>query len=100
MHEARLCGAMEKQPQIWRTFVWNMFDFGSDAAGGGDHAGINDKGLVTYDRKTRKDVFYYYKAKWTAEPMVHLNSSRFGVRGLEKIAVKAYANVGQRGSCL
>ena len=86
--------AMEKQPQIWGTFVWNMFDFGSEARAEGDHAGINDKGLVTYDRKTRKDVFYYYKAKWTMEPMVHLNSSRFTVRGLEKILVKAYSNAG------
>ena len=84
--------AMEKTPQIWGTFLWNMFDFASDGRAEGDHAGINDKGLVTYDRKTRKDVFYYYKAKWTQEPLVHINSKRFDVRGLENIQVKAYTN--------
>ena len=91
LHEAQFA-AMEKTPQIWGTFLWNMFDFASDGRAEGDHAGINDKGLVTYDRTTRKDVFYYYKAKWTQEPMVHINSKRFDVRGLDKIQVKAYTN--------
>ena len=85
--------ALKAKSSIWGTYIWVLFDFAADQRKEGDHAGRNDKGLVTYDRKTRKDAFYYYKANWTDEPMVHINSSRFTVRGLERIAVKVYANV-------
>ena len=84
--------ALKAKSSIWGTYIWALFDFAADQRREGDHAGRNDKGLVTYDRKTRKDAFYYYKANWSDEPVVHLNSSRFAVRGLDHIPVKVYAN--------
>ena len=56
---------MKDRPYIWGTFLWNMFDFASDGRAEGDHLGRNDKGLVTYDRKTKKDAFFFYKANWS-----------------------------------
>jgi beta-galactosidase len=84
--------AIAQKKSVWAAFIWNMFDFAADQRKEGDHAGRNDKGMVTYDRKTRKDVFYYYQANWSDEPVVHINSKRFAVRGRERIAVKVYSN--------
>ncbi|HVT80244.1 MAG TPA: glycoside hydrolase family 2 TIM barrel-domain containing protein [Phycisphaerae bacterium] len=81
-----------KHPEIWGKFVWNMFDFAVDGRNEGDQQGRNDKGLVTYDRKTKKDAFYFYKAVWSSEPTIQITSKRFPVRGLEKIPVKVYTN--------
>jgi len=85
-------------PEIWGTFVWNMFDFAVDGRFEGERAGVNDKGLVTQDRKVKKDAFYFYKASWTpaalpGEPVVWLTSKRFATRGKEQIAIKAYSNL-------
>ena len=87
--------ALKAKSSIWGTYIWVLFDFAADQRREGDHAGRNDKGLVTYDRKTKKDVFYYYKANWSDEPVVHVNSSRFTVRGMEHIPVKVYANTAE-----
>jgi beta-galactosidase len=81
-----------KREWLWGTFVWNMFDFASASRREGDTYGINDKGLVTYDRKVRKDAFYYYKAQWNKEPMVHICSKRFAERTQNTTAVKVYSN--------
>ncbi len=91
LHEATWA-AIKKHPEIWGSYIWNMFDFAVDDRFEGDHAGINDKGMVTYDRANKKDVFYFYQANWTDTPMVHLNSKRFTTRGQSQIAVKAYSN--------
>lgn len=56
-----------ERPFLWGSFVWNMFDFGAAHRTEGDKPGRNDKGLVTFDRKTRKDAFYFYKANWNKE---------------------------------
>ena len=65
------------RPFVWGSFVWNMFDFGAAHRTEGDRVGINDKGLVTFDRKVRKDSFYFYKANWNKEePMVHISGKR------------------------
>ncbi|MBQ6239296.1 MAG: DUF4982 domain-containing protein [Firmicutes bacterium] len=77
---------------IWGSFIWNMFDFSSPHRSFEPLLGQNRKGLVTFDRKTRKDAFYYYKANWSDEPFVHLCESRFAVRTEEQIRVKAYSN--------
>lgn len=77
---------------IWGTFVWNMFDFASDNRKEGDHFGMNDKGLVTYDRKVRKDSFYAYKVNWSKEPTVHIASSRFKERSERSVPVMVYSN--------
>ncbi len=67
----------ETRPFLWATHLWNMFDFAADARNEGGFQGINAKGLVTYDRKIKKDTFFLYKAYWTKEPMVHICGSRF-----------------------
>jgi Beta-galactosidase/beta-glucuronidase len=68
---------IHERPYIWGTFIWNMFDFGAAHRTEGDRPGINDKGLVTFDRKVKKDSYYFYKANWNKkEPMLHLAEKR------------------------
>jgi beta-galactosidase len=76
----------------WGSFVWNMFDFASAGRKEGDMAGINDKGLVTYDRKVKKDAFFFYKASWNTEPMVYITSRRHADRTAEMTEIKVYSN--------
>ncbi len=83
---------IQERPEIWGAFIWNMFDFGSSARYEGDVPGINDKGLVTYDRKTCKDAYYFYKANWNPEPMVYITSRRFATRQKATVPVKVYSN--------
>lgn len=82
-----------KHDYFWATHVWNMFDFAADARDQGGEPGMNHKGLVTFDRKTRKDSFYLYKAYWSKEEFVHLCGSRFVNRTGNKINVKVYSNL-------
>lgn len=81
-----------RHPWLWSTHVWNMFDFAADARDQGGEPGMNHKGLVTFDRKTKKDSFYLYKSYWNPEPMVHICSKRFEERGKQTIKVKVYSN--------
>lgn len=68
---------IHERPFVWGSFVWNMFDFGAAHRHEGDRPGINDKGLVTFDRKVHKDAFYFYKANWNqAVPTLHLAGKR------------------------
>ena len=69
-----------------------MFDFVSDLRNEGDSVDINTKGLVSMDRKLKKDAFYYYKAAWTEEPMVHLAGKRYVERSYPVMDVRAYTN--------
>ena len=64
------------EPRLWGTFIWAMFDFAADARREGGKNGINDKGLVTRDRATKKDVFHFYRANWSPEPVLHICSQR------------------------
>ncbi|MDG2004906.1 MAG: glycoside hydrolase family 2 TIM barrel-domain containing protein [Novosphingobium sp.] len=77
---------------VFGGWVWNMFDFVSDLRGEGDSVDINTKGLVTFDRKVKKDAFYFYKAAWTVEPMIHLTGKRYAARAYPAMDVKAYSN--------
>lgn len=77
---------------MWGTFVWNLFDFGSAIRNEGGTKGQNCKGLVTWDRQTKKDAFYFYKALWSREPFVHIGGRRFKKRSGETTAVKVYSN--------
>jgi beta-galactosidase len=79
------------RPYIYGSFVWNMFDFASDLRNEGDSVDINTKGLVTFDRQTRKDAFYYYKAQWSDEHFVHLTGQRYVDRAYPVMEVKAYS---------
>ncbi|OAB40416.1 glycoside hydrolase family 2 protein [Paenibacillus antarcticus] len=81
-----------KRPFLWATYVWNMFDFGANIRDEGGVLGRNNKGLVTYDRKIKKDAFYLYKANWSDEKFVHITSKRYIDRVDEAIQVKVYAN--------
>ncbi len=83
---------MLKRPYLWSTAIWVAFDFASDYRAEGDALGINDKGLVTRDRKTNKDAFYFYKAHWNSSPFVYLTSKRFRERNYDLIPVKVYSN--------
>ncbi len=86
---------MKKTPYVWGTFVWNMFDFCSVWRNEGDRPGINDKGLVSHDRKTKKDGFYFYKANWTKTPVLYITSRRHTLRGEKVTPIKVYSNVGK-----
>jgi beta-galactosidase len=91
VHEAAW-EAMKTRPFIWGTFVWNMFDFTSYWRHEGGILGRNDKGLVTYDRKIRKDAFFFYKANWSDDPTLHITSRRFTKRTEAVMDVKIYSN--------
>ena len=83
---------LQSKDYLWGSFIWNMFDFSSDRRSEGGVKYINGKGLVSHDRTLRKDAFYYYKAKWSAEPFVHLCARRFVKRCREAVDVKVYTN--------
>ena len=80
------------RPYLWSTHVWNMFDFAADARDEGGVKGRNNKGLVTYDRQTKKDAFFIYKAYWTTEPMVRVAGRRFADRAPEERDITVYTN--------
>lgn len=82
----------EKRPFLWATYVWNMFDFGANIRDEGGVKGRNNKGLVTYDRRIRKDAFYMYKAHWSEEKFVHITSKRYVDRPDDSIQLKVYSN--------
>ena len=83
---------IQQRPFVWGTFVWNMFDFGAAHRTEGDRPGINDKGLVTHDRKTRKDAFFFYKANWNPEPMVYIEGHRATDRSRAVTDIRVFSN--------
>ncbi len=93
-HEA-LIRQLFTRKYIWSTYVWNMFDFGADARGEGGENGQNHKGLVTIDRKYKKDSFYAYKAWLSKEPFVHLCGKRYVDRVEEVTKVTVYSNLSE-----
>lgn len=82
----------ERHPFLWSTYVWNMFDFAADARNQGGEPGMNHKGLVTFDRRMKKDSFYIYKAWWSDEPFVHLCGKRYEYRSERISDVTVYSN--------
>lgn len=92
LYHEKTYGIVQSKAYLWGSFVWNMFDFGSAVRDEGGTKGQNCKGLVTIDRKVRKDAFYYYKAQWSAEPFVHLCAKRFENRSGSTMTVKVYSN--------
>ena len=83
---------ISERPYVWGSFVWNMFDFGAAHRTEGDRPGINDKGLVTHDRKVKKDAFYFYKANWNPEPMVYIAGRRSVHRVKPVTEVQIFSN--------
>lgn len=82
----------ERHPFLWSTYVWNMFDFAADARNQGGEPGMNHKGLITFDRRIKKDSFYIYKAWWSDEPFVHLCGKRYEYRTESVSEVTVYSN--------
>jgi len=78
---------------LWATHVWNMFDFGADSRNEGGENGQNHKGLVTFDRKYKKDSFYAYKAWLSDDPFVHLCGKRYVDRVEDVTKVTVYSNL-------
>ncbi len=94
VYHEHLLKCIEERPWLWATHVWNMFDFAADGRDEGGKAGQNQKGLVTFDRKLKKDAFYLYKAAWNKhEPFVHICGSRYADRAEAVTEVKVYSNL-------
>jgi beta-galactosidase len=94
LHEAAW-QQFKSHPYVWGTFVWNLADFTSHWRHEGGVPGRNDKGLVTFDRQTKKDAFYFYKANWSAEPVLYITGRRFTERTNAVTNVKIYSNAAQ-----
>ena len=84
---------IKERPWLWCTYVWNMFDFAADGRDEGGKGGVNQKGLVTMDRKVKKDAFYLYKAAWSREPFVHICGRRYADRAEDVTKIKVYSNL-------
>lgn len=92
-YHSKVYSIIQSKEFIWGSFVWNMFDFAADSRNEGGVQGRNNKGLVTYDRKIKKDSFYYYKACWTSSPFIHICSKRFIERYKDTINVSILSNI-------
>ncbi len=92
LYHEHLAKVFDERPWIWSTHVWNMFDFGCAARNEGGVAGRNNKGLMTMDRKTKKDSYYAYQAYWTTKPMVHVCGRRYAQRAGETTEIRVYSN--------
>lgn len=88
--------AIAERPFVWGSFIWNLFDFGAAHRTEGDRPGINDKGLVTFDRKVKKDAFYYYKANWNKDdPFVYIANRRHRDRATKVTDIMVFSNLPQ-----
>lgn len=90
-HEKYLKAITERE-WLWGSYVWNMFDFGSASRNEGGVKGRNNKGLITIDRKIKKDSFWLYKAYWSDEKFVHVTGERFAERLTGEKEIKVYSN--------
>ena len=83
----------KRHPYMWGTYIWNMFDFAADARNQGGEPGMNHKGMITFDRKLKKDCFYLYKAYWNKkDPFVYIAGRRFEYRKSTKQVITVYSN--------
>jgi len=95
LYHEHMLQMIEARPWLWATHVWNLFDFAADGRDEGGKHGENQKGLVTFDRRLRKDAFYLYKAAWNrTRPFVHLCSKRYVNRAESETEIKVYSNQG------
>ena len=90
-HDQYAC--IRRDPRIWGSYVWMMFDTASDNRDEGDHKGINDKGLVAHDHRKTKDAYHFYRANWRDEHVLHLCSKRMAEVG-ETFTVVGFSNRG------
>ena len=92
LYHEHMLSMIEERPWIWASHVWNLFDFAADGRDEGGKHGENQKGIITFDRKVKKDAFYLYKAAWSTEPMVHICGSRYVDRTEDVTEIKVYSN--------
>jgi beta-galactosidase len=92
LYHEHMAQVFEDRPWVWASHVWNMFDFGCAARHEGGVSGRNNKGLITMDRKTKKDSYFVYQAYWTQTPMVHIAGRRHAQRAGETTEIKVYSN--------
>lgn len=93
VYHEHMLDMIEARPWMWATHVWNIFDFAADGRDEGGKHGENQKGLVTFDRQTKKDAFYLYKAYWNKkEPFVHIAGGRYVDRTEPVTEIKVYSN--------
>lgn len=92
LYHEHMAKIIKERPWLWSTHVWNMFDFGCDARDEGGVKGRNNKGLVTFDRKIKKDAFYVYKAFWSENAFVHICGKRYVLRAGDTTKIKVYSN--------
>ena len=92
VYHEHILKCIEERPYLWATHVWNLFDFAADGRDEGGKKGENQKGLVEFDHKTKKDAFYLYKAAWSKEAFVHLCGKRYADRTEEETEIKVYSN--------
>ena len=85
--------AIEKNPIIVASYVWNMFEFAVPAWNRGGVNARNLKGLITFDRQRKKDSFYWYKANWNPEPMIYLANRRDNKRTQEETKIQLFSNL-------
>lgn len=93
LHEVQW-GIIEKHPYLVSSYVWNMFDFATPLWNRGGVPARNMKGLVTFDRKIKKDAFYWYKANWSKEPVLYIADRRFDKREKAVTNITVYSNRG------
>ena len=87
---------ISSRPFVWGSFIWNLFDFAAAHRHEGDRPGINDKGLVTFDRKVKKDAYYFYKANWDkSEPLLYLAERRCTTRSNAEQQFMAFTNLAE-----
>ncbi|MCD7715786.1 MAG: glycoside hydrolase family 2 protein [Lachnospiraceae bacterium] len=92
LYHEHMAKVLDERPWMWSSHVWNMFDFGCAARDEGGVAGRNNKGLMTIDRKTKKDSYFIYQAYWTTKPMVHVCGRRYAQRAGETTEIRVYSN--------
>lgn len=92
LYHEHMAKVLDERPWMWSSHVWNMFDFGCAARDEGGVAGRNNKGLMTMDRKTKKDSYFIYQAYWSKEPMVHLCGRRYAKRSGDTTEIRVYSN--------
>ena len=91
IYHEHMAKMIEERPYLWATHVWNLFDFAADGRDEGGKHGVNQKGLVTIDRKLKKDAFYLYKAYWSKTPFVHVCGRRYVERTEDVTEIKVYS---------
>ncbi|MDR1154687.1 MAG: beta-galactosidase [Bacteroidales bacterium] len=87
-------GYISKHPYLLASYLWNTFDFATPVSYQGGIPARNMKGLVTFDRKVKKDPFYWYKANWSKEPVLYITQRRVTERENQTTPVTVYSNIG------